>query len=179
MPSQHTPPGKKWSGKPSWISWANLKKKVRTNEAARSLIIMYHSQYSNKIQVCLLDIQTFYEQVLCEKVVCEPNCLFFKASATSVTYQSKHFTWNQATYVLLQVPVPCSDLTTPQGKKRGYLQVWMTWYANSSPIKQPISNLFSRSVSQSIISSGMGYTGHLLAVVIELECHFACVIPTI
>ena len=40
VPTPHAPPGEKWSGERSRISWAYSPKRWKTNEIARSLIIM-------------------------------------------------------------------------------------------------------------------------------------------
>ena len=64
MTSPRAPPGEKWFGEQSRISWAYYSKAVRTNENARSLstsltaakFIHHHS-----------NIRTFFERVVCER----------------------------------------------------------------------------------------------------------------
>ena len=62
--SPRAPPGEKWSGEGSRISWAYYPKAVRTNQIARSVIITYTALTTVKICHLHSSVRPFFERVV-------------------------------------------------------------------------------------------------------------------
>ena len=63
------PPGEKWSGERSQISWAYSPKQWKTNQIARSAIITYTSLTTLKFILLHSSILTFFERVFCKMLL--------------------------------------------------------------------------------------------------------------
>ena len=63
LPRPHVPPGEKWSGEQSRVSWAYYPNIVMTNEIVRSVIIMYTFLITVKFVHLHWSIRTFFEWV--------------------------------------------------------------------------------------------------------------------